>query len=92
LDSLQIGTISFSLVPSGIRAGNPWTSTMAPYTRAADFKRIEDSIAAVSQDNSQKYELMADLLKGQNAKLDQTIKNQDAQIRDIRSLMGIMAQ
>lgn len=65
---------------------------MAPDTKAANFKHIKDSIAAVSQDNNQKYELMANLLKGQNAKLDQTIENQGAQIRDIRSLIGTMAQ
>ena len=65
---------------------------MPPDTRAADLKRSEDSIAAVSQDHNLKYELMADLLKGQNVKLDQTIANQGVQIRDIQSIMGTMAQ
>ena len=39
---------------------------MAPDTRESNFKRIEDYIVVVSQDNSQKYELMVDLLKEQN--------------------------
>lgn len=65
---------------------------MPPDTRTTDLKRIEDSIAAVSQDHNLKYELMADLLKGQNVKLDQTIANQGAQIRDMQGIMSTMAQ
>jgi len=65
---------------------------MPPDTRAANLKHIEDSIVAVSQDHNLKYELMVDLLKGQNVKLDQTIANQGAQIKDIKSIMGTMAQ
>jgi len=65
---------------------------MPPETRATDLKRIEDSIAAVSQDHSQKFELLVDMLKGQSLKLDQTIENQGGQIHDIRNMMGTMAQ
>jgi hypothetical protein len=43
---------------------------MPPETRATDLKRIEDSIAAVSQDHTQKYELLVDMLKGQSLKFD----------------------
>ena len=51
---------------------------MPPDTRTTDLKRIEDSITVVLQDHNLKYELMVDLLKGQNVKLDQTIANQGA--------------
>jgi hypothetical protein len=61
-------------------------------TRVTDLKRIEDFIAAVSQDHSQKYELLVDMLKGQILKLNQTIENQGGQINDIRNMMGTMAQ
>nr|TKS18592.1 hypothetical protein D5086_0000002610 [Populus alba] len=65
---------------------------MPPETRATDLKRIEDSLAAVSQDHSQKYELLIDMFKGQSLRLDQTIENQGGQIHDIRNMMGTMAQ
>ena len=57
---------------------------MPPETRATDLKRIEDSIAAVSQDHNQKCELLVDMFKGQTLKLDQTIENQGGQINDMR--------
>ncbi|KAG6763954.1 hypothetical protein POTOM_031404 [Populus tomentosa] len=75
-----------------LRASYPRSAIMPPDTRTTDLKRIEDSIAAVSQDHNLKYELMADLLKGQNVKLDQTIANQGAQIRDMQGIMSTMAQ
>ena len=65
---------------------------MPPDTRTTDLKRIEDSITVVLQDHNLKYELMVDLLKGQNVKLDQTIANQGAQIRDMQGIMSTMAQ
>jgi 2-keto-4-pentenoate hydratase/2-oxohepta-3-ene-1,7-dioic acid hydratase in catechol pathway len=65
---------------------------MTPNTRAVDFKRLEDSIEAVKQETSYKYEQLEDLLKRQNLKLDSTIENQEAQISDIRSMMSTMAQ
>jgi len=61
-------------------------------TRSLEFKRMEESITAVRQDNGQKYEMLMDTLKGQSIKLDQTIENQGAQINDIRNMMGTMAQ
>jgi len=89
---IQIGSLIVSPVTTGIRANNPRISTMPLETRATDLKRIEDSIAAVSQDHIQKYELLVDMLKGQSLKLDQTIENQGGQIHDIRNMMGTMAQ
>jgi hypothetical protein len=65
---------------------------MPPDIKAADFKRIEDSIVVVSQDHSQKYGLLVDMLKEQNLKLDQTIENQGGQFNDIRNMMRTMAQ
>lgn len=65
---------------------------MTPNTRAVDFKRLKDSIEAVKQETSYKYEQLEDLLKRQNLKLDPTIENQEAQISDIRSMMSTMAQ
>jgi len=53
--TIQIGSLIVSHVTTGIRANNPRITTMPPETRATDLKRIEDSIAAVSQDHSQKY-------------------------------------
>jgi 2-keto-4-pentenoate hydratase/2-oxohepta-3-ene-1,7-dioic acid hydratase in catechol pathway len=65
---------------------------MTPNTRAVDFKRLKDSIEAVKQETSYKYEQLKNLLKRQNLKLDSTIENQEAQISDIRSMMSTMAQ
>ena len=65
---------------------------MPPETRATNLKRIEDSIAAVSQVQSQKYELLVDMFKGQTLKLGQTIENQGGQINDIRNMLGTIAQ
>jgi len=65
---------------------------MTPNTRAVDFKHLKDSIEAVKQETSYKYEQLEDLLKRQDLKLDSTIENQEAQISDIRSMMSTMAQ
>jgi hypothetical protein len=92
LDQIHIGSLSIPRVTSDIRAGNPRTSIMPPDIKAADFKRIEDSIVVVSQDHNQKYGLLVDMLKEQNLKLDQTIENQGGQFNDIRNMMGTMAQ
>jgi hypothetical protein len=93
LGPIQVGTISVSLVTSGIRADHPRkTTTMPPDTRSSEFKRMEESITVVRQDSGQKYEMLMDTLKGQSIKLDQTIENQGAQINDIRNMMGTMAQ
>ncbi|XP_073265974.1 uncharacterized protein [Populus alba] len=91
-NTIQIGSLLVSPVTTGIRANNPRISIMPPETRATDLKRIEDSLAAVSQDHSQKYDLLIDMFKGQSLKLDQTIENQGGQIHDIRNMMGTMAQ
>nr|TKS08041.1 hypothetical protein D5086_0000106910 [Populus alba] len=89
---IQIGSLLVSPVTTGIRANNPRISIMPPETRSTDLKRIEESLAAVSQDHAQKYELLIDMFKGQSLKLDQTIENQGGQIHDIRNMMGTMAQ
>nr|TKS09199.1 hypothetical protein D5086_0000096030 [Populus alba] len=89
---IQIGSLIVSPVTTGIRANDSRLSNMPPETRATDLKRIEDSLAAVSQDHSQKYELLIDMFKGQSLRLDQTIENQGGQIHDIRNMMGTMAQ
>lgn len=89
---IQVGTLSVSPLTSGIRADIPRTITMPPETRTAEFKRMEETIIAARQDSSQKYEMLMDTLKGQSTKLDQTIENQGAQISDIRSMIGTMAQ
>jgi len=79
LGPIQVGTISVSLVTSGIRADHPRkTTTMPPDTRSSEFKRMEESITVVRQDSGQKYEMLMDTLKGQSIKLDQTIENQGA--------------
>jgi len=65
---------------------------MPPDTRTTEIKRMKDAIAAVKQDNGQKYEHLVDILKGQSLKLDQTIEYQGTQINDIRHMMGTMAQ
>nr|TKS10950.1 hypothetical protein D5086_0000078190 [Populus alba] len=87
---IQVGTISVSPITAGIRADHPRTTTMPPDTRSTEFKCMEESITVVRQDSGQKYEMLMNTLKGQSIKVDQTIKNQGAQINDIRNIIGTM--
>jgi len=89
-EPILFGSLNITHVTSGI-GDNPRLTTMPLDTRTTEIKRMEDSIATVKQDSGQKYEQLVDILKGQSLKLDQTIKNQGAQINDIRHMMGSMA-
>jgi hypothetical protein len=62
---------------------------MAPDTRAAEIKRLKDSIDLEKKKKaSQKYDQLVTPIKEQGQKLDHTTDNHGAQIGDIKNMIS----
>ena len=65
---------------------------MAPDTRTAEIKRLEDSIESAKREANIKYDQLVSLMQDQSQKWDHTTHNHEAQIGGIKYLIHGMTQ
>jgi hypothetical protein len=65
---------------------------MAPDTRTAEIKRLEESVELTKRETNHKYELLVTLVKEQGQKLDTITDCHGTQIEDIKNLLSGLAQ
>jgi len=88
MDFLTVGNISISIIINGFRING----NMAPDTRIAKIKMLEDSIDSAKREANQKYDQLITLLKEQGQKLTHTTDNHRAQIGDIKNMISGLTQ
>lgn len=89
---LTVGNISISIIINSIRINLSWIGNMAPDTKIAKIKMLEDSIDSAKKKANQKYDQLITLLKEQGQKMDHTTDNHRAQIGDIKNMISGLTQ
>ena len=79
-----MGSLKILLVPTGIRAFEPWTQDITSNTRAHDLRRLEDSFKSDNKEHAMKYEQVTKLLEGYGKILD----SHEAKFGEIKNLIS----